>query len=134
MTTISDKDAIVPLPETERAAAIMHLIYIETIERPGVDWETRLASDWVDLDARAKAFNIAILDTWAKHPDLFRLWLATIEGKLAAAGSVMRSFPAPPPSQPSQGFGLAGCPSPFKREGTLEARLQILSAPTSPPP
>ena len=82
MRGCSSKDeieAISKLPEKERAAAIMHFIYISTITKPEVDWETRLAPTWGALDERAKAFNIAILETWKNHPGLLMEWLTTVQ-------------------------------------------------------
>lgn len=65
---------IMSLPAAERAAAIMHFIYTETIDRPDVDWESDLEVLWIDLGERAKAFNRAILETWTRYPELLEAW------------------------------------------------------------
>jgi hypothetical protein len=75
----SEIEAIARLPENERAAAIMHFIYIQTIARPDVDWETRLAPTWAGLDERAKEFNRAVLETWKDYPDLIGMWLSAVK-------------------------------------------------------
>jgi hypothetical protein len=69
-----DIERVLSLSGSERAAAIMHYIYIETIENPSVDWSTTLPSTWNGLDERAKQFNRAILDTWRKYPELLAAW------------------------------------------------------------
>lgn len=101
-------EAINALPEEQRAAAIMHFIYIQTIERPEVDWETRLAPTWATLDERAKDFNLAVLETWTKHPELLRTWTRTIQAmtaSLADAPQAIRKAAAPLPSGEGLGAG-----------------------------
>lgn len=80
---IAALDGLDPL---ERAAALSHLVYSETIDRPDVTWATTLARDWADLHAAAKVFNEQLVETWAANPELFEDWVASIRGLLPEAG------------------------------------------------
>jgi hypothetical protein len=71
------------MPASERAAALMHLVYYATIDRPDVEWSSTLPRNWVDLDDRARAFNLAILETWAENPALFELWVEAVRGLIS---------------------------------------------------
>ena len=73
-------DRLKALPPHQRAAALSHLIYIETIKRPDVDWSTELADEWSDLDLKAQIFNEQLIEMWADNEQLFDLWIATIKG------------------------------------------------------
>ncbi len=114
-STVSEIAAIRDLPPVERAAAIMPAIYIQTIHRPDVDWQTDLAPSWSVLDERAKAFNLAILETWTRHPDLLELWTETVRGMGAAARPPGNALVAQPRLEaPRQGTALT---SPEARGG-----------------
>lgn len=74
-----DVDELRLLPRLERAAALSHLVYIETIKRPDVDWSTILEDKWKDLNERAQLFNRQLIETWADNEQLFDLWISTIK-------------------------------------------------------
>lgn len=69
--------AVAPLPPRERAAALMHYVYMLTAER--VAWNKRVATDWRSLDAAARDFNLASADTWLREPELYEAWCQAIE-------------------------------------------------------
>lgn len=71
------------MDETELAAAIMHLVYFHTTTRDDVDWRTALPENWIDLDDKARTFNLKILETWAENPELLDRWVDAVR-RLAA--------------------------------------------------
>ena len=86
MTTSSTIERPVAINDTrERTAALMHMIYIQTIETPDVDWETTLPKNWEALSERAKEFNRRILDTWLQNPEALEKWVQGL--KMLAASS-----------------------------------------------
>lgn len=74
-----DVDLLGLLPTLDRAAALSHLVYMETIKRPDVDWSTILEDKWKDLNERAQLFNKQLIETWADNEQLFDLWVSTIK-------------------------------------------------------
>ena len=83
------------MPPTERVAALMHLVYIVATQRPDVDWTPSLPENWVDLEDRARNFNLKIMETWAENPALFEIWVEAVRGLIADHRSAKRSKPNP---------------------------------------
>ena len=65
------------LPSRERAAAIMHSVYMMTADRIG--WEKRVETEWNQLSSEAQSFNLASVDTWLRETKLYDAWCDAIE-------------------------------------------------------
>ncbi|SAK87729.1 hypothetical protein AWB81_04575 [Caballeronia arationis] len=66
------------LSPRERAAALAHWIYIRT-SHEDADWSLRVSEAWEDLDAKARHFNLATIDSWAHSPDVLAAWIEALD-------------------------------------------------------
>lgn len=65
-------------PPNEQAAALSHWMYVQTSLYGESKWPLRVPEGWDALDPKAKAFNIATIDTWARHPRLFEAFVNAV--------------------------------------------------------
>lgn len=65
------------LPPRERAAALAHWIYVQTSNADS-NWSLRVSQAWEDLDAKARNFNLASIDTWVRSPDVLAAWIEAL--------------------------------------------------------
>ena len=66
------------LPPKERAAALGHWIYVRTAHRKESEWALRVSDAWEDLDPKARDFNLASIDTWARSPEILTAFVAAL--------------------------------------------------------
>ena len=77
----SDRDVLKEFdkyPLNERAAALSHWIYVYTSKQDSTKWPLRVSSGWDDMETKAKEFNVATIDTWARHPELLEAWVHAV--------------------------------------------------------
>ena len=65
-------------PPNEQAAALSHWMYVQTSLHGESKWPLRVSERWDVMEPRAKEFNIAIIDTWARHPQLFEAFVNAV--------------------------------------------------------
>jgi hypothetical protein len=76
------------LPPRERAAALGHWIYVCTAHRGASDWTLRVSNAWKDLDAKARDFNLASIDTWAQSPEVLTAFVAAVAAHQKEIGEI----------------------------------------------
>lgn len=67
------------LPEKEKAAALAHLVYAETARTVGSEWSMRVPDTWEQLDDKARKFNLAAIETWARMPEVLEAWVTAVK-------------------------------------------------------
>jgi hypothetical protein len=72
-------EATAGLSNKERAAALAHWVYTETARAGGSKWSMRVPEAWDELDDRARAFNLASVETWARDPQVLEAWVAAVK-------------------------------------------------------
>jgi hypothetical protein len=76
-------ESIGQLPPPEKAAAVVHRVYMLTASRTG--WPTRTPETWAELDDQARAYNVESIHTWIEERELFAEFVDAIaEARLGA--------------------------------------------------